>query len=292
MYNKEIKTRFIEDQKVLTKKRYVTVFNKTAKYEEVLGKDCMFWDLIEVKDFYKSLEYTSVRQIKEVNFVLEAYVNWAAVNMLCENVNPYASLEFEDMAKLLANNPTVVITKEELYAAVDAIRNHGDKFIVLGLFEGICGEGYSELINADFEDISNGEIKLSSGRILPVSDKLTEIARIASETYEYTSGGGKVIPLNGKGILKTANNSFGVRMVANVVIQHFDLIREEGILPRIIKPKNIMESGRLDFIKQEMERTHLPFKEAALSSKDKHFYIYGPWRSFREFNEKYVKVTS
>lgn len=292
MYNKEIKTRFIDDQKVLTKKRYITVFNKTAKYEERLDKDCMFWDLTEVKDFFKSLEYTSVRQIKEVNFVLEAYVNWAAVNMLCENVNPYANLEFEDMAKLLANNPKVVITREELYTAVNIIRNYEDKFIVLGLFEGICGDGYSELINANFDDISEGKIHLSSGRVLPISDKLTEIASIASETYEYISGGGKAIQLNGSGILKTASNSYGTRMVPNVVIQHFDLIREEGILPRIIKPKNIMESGRLDFIKQEMDRTHLPFKEAALSSKDRHFYIYGPWRSFREFNEKYVKVTS
>lgn len=292
MYNKEIKTRFINSLTVLTKTRYVTVFNKTEKYEEELGKDCMIWDLEEVKAFFKSLKYTSVRQIKEVSLVLEAYVNWASAEMLCENVNPYAMLEFEDIAKLLVNDPEVVITKDELYDAVDAIRNYGDKFIVLGLFEGICGEKYCELSGANYEDISGVEMKLCSGRVIPVSQKLTEIARIAAETYEYTTIGGKTLTLNGNGILKTANNSAGTRMVANVVIQHFDLVREEGILPRIIKPKNIIESGRLDFIKQEMEKTHLPLKEAAMRSKERHFYIYGPWRSFREFNEKYVKVTS
>ena len=292
MYNKEIKARFIESLTVLTKTRYVTVFNKTEKYEKKLDKDCMIWDLEEVKAFFKSLKYTSVRQIKEVSLVLEAYVNWASTERLCENVNPYAMLEFEDIAKLLVNDPDVVITKDELYAAVDAIRNYGDKFIVLGLFEGICGERYCELSMANYEDISNGEMKLYSGRVIPVSQKLAKISRIASETYEYTTIGGKTIPINGNGILKTANNSAGTRMVPNVVVQHFDLIREEGILPRVIKPKNIMESGRLDFIKQEMEKTHLPLKEAAMRSKERHFYIYGPWRSFREFNEKYVKVTS
>lgn len=41
MYNKETKARFINSLTVLTKTRYVTVFNKTEKYEKELDKDCM-----------------------------------------------------------------------------------------------------------------------------------------------------------------------------------------------------------------------------------------------------------
>lgn len=79
--------------------------------------------------------------------------------------------------EILVDNKIRYFTKEEMQDICDLFINPQDKFIVYGMFMGILGKAYSDLLNLTVNDIDmdNKIIKTPSGKIIEMDEYLLDI---------------------------------------------------------------------------------------------------------------------
>lgn len=283
MYNEERKKRYIkikEDAVTLPYRSLELLFEKTEPFEEKNGRDVCEWTTQEIMEYYKYRDAYSLSSLVVCNSNLTQYTNWCLTETLVpDGQNHYQEIR-PDMLESCVNKEflsKLIISREDIVRIIDELSNYTDRYMMLAFFEGICGIRYSEMVNAIIDDIDGDMISLCSGRAIPISDKLKEIAEFAAaeESYQTYGPSGKCIKysdLNPSGAIfkvvkknrPIADDSSMVQIVCRRFVKAVDYLG----LPKRMTIKNMILSGKINFIKEIMEREGKSIEEVIVDNRD------------------------
>ena len=271
MFNEERKMRFIEEREeevVLPASYLSTQFNKIEKMENEFDKDLCNFTAYEIIEYYKMLNITSIESLAVMNSQFSLYTNWCLKqNLVKDNQNHFLEINYdilgECMNKALFNMR--MVSRETILGWIDMLVNPRDQFIILALYEGIRGKENCELVQLKPEDVKGNIVTLCTGRQIKISDQLAKIIKQCIATDEYYGGGGRSFPLIENGyVIKDYNN------VKDDVNSYQQGKRIYNSISRTIKAvdkkyivtaNSIVESGKLDMIKNRSEELGMTPKE-------------------------------
>lgn len=287
LYNEEIKLRFISERnrEVILPENYLErQFRKISDMERELNKDLSNFTFYEIIEYYKLLNIPSLDSLSVMNSQFSLYTQWCLQeNLVKDNQNHFLEITMETMKscinKALFNMK--IVSKDIILNWVEQLPNPKDQFVLLGLFEGIKGKDFCELLKLRPEDINNNIAKICTGREIKISDKLCSIIDdCVSETkyYSITGNNTKVMTLIDRGyIIKDYPNarndvsefSAGRKIYNSImrILNYFDV--------GYMTANSIYESGKLYMINQRA-------KELRISAKE---YIYLDY--IKEVEKKY-----
>lgn len=280
-------------------KSLANMFEKTSEAEERLGKDLCDFSAKEILDCYKSMKSKSLETLLKINIQFQAYA------MECSGDNKeFRSITYEQLMECLEPVDDY-LTRKELLAKIKSLENSGDKFIVLALFEGICGSmmEYLSVFTADNLHKTKGNTFVFNvgGEIIEykVSKELYQFAKDAINEYEYYSDSRALTYNKGdKRALKAMNNAY------SELGQESKVGRYHNLANRLLKIKNklklnivsrngLLENGRLDLIKDLMIQQKIDNPREVILNKDNRKIIeerYGQLQSVKRFLLKYEDV--
>ena len=283
MYNSERKQRFLEEEKLYNESTVLRVFKRAEIIEENEQKDICEWSASTILSFLKYLNTGSTNTLVVIRSLMTRYTQWCLQNNLTETGQNNWQVVTQDLLLECVNkNKNVVLTRREVLDICNQQLNTGDKFILLGLFEGICsyGKEWEEVANARLSDINldTNVITLCTGRQLKISDELKNYAIEASKeefihtaTKEY-----KVSPTEPSDlIVKTKNrknaDDASYRKGIRCFIRVNKMLKDEGI---VATAANIENSGKIEFVNERAS-------EADMTAED--------WLSIKENEEEFIR---
>ena len=196
MYNEERKREYIQIAKKNNVQLEVALnarFNETAPMEEKLGKDLCEWTVPEILNYYKSLVSRSLETLIVMHSGFNQYAKWCLANLFMEDSQNH----FDEIDREILNSECVnkgyldygIVTRQELLNLLrnKEIANVSEKFLLLAIFEGVGGKGFSDFLELTMDDFTGNKLNLP-GRVITVSEELKNLAQKSSETYEYNQG--------------------------------------------------------------------------------------------------------
>lgn len=145
LYNSESKKEFIEQYSSLDSRLTLYwQFLKVAPFEREKGKDMSEMTDMEIKEMLEGAECSTLSSaINHIN-TYKRYIETVSDS----DTSPfYTFSSFTELAsEVVANYKNKRYTREELMFMIDELANDTDKALLLALFEGIKGKGFSELL--------------------------------------------------------------------------------------------------------------------------------------------------
>lgn len=268
MYNECQKSRYLN----FLKKRnsgsinmYDWLFNKIEEFELKLGKDIYDFTFEEVIYMYKMFNLRELSTLNTINTMLAQYTKWAISEGLVKiNQNVMSLISVDQLTEYLnkAALNLKIISREELLQIIKDLENPRDQFILLALFEFGKGENFYDIVFAKTEAINSQEstMTLYSGRTVKVSRELIHYALDSDETDTYTrtfdDGSVRSYQLYNNGtIIKTMKITEDKnRLASNTYVSATKRLKEAGTN---LSVKNIIESGEIYFIKEDMNKLNI-----------------------------------
>lgn len=268
MYNEERKQEYIRiaKQKNAQLDMILTArFNETAPIEERLGKDLCEWTVPEILNYYKSVVSRSLETLIVMHSHFNQYAKWCLSNLFMEDSQNH----FDEIDREILNAECVnrgyldncIVTRETLLHLLNTkpIVNTYEKFLVLGIFEGIGGKGFSDFLNLTMDDFDGNTVKLPN-RTITVSPELVALAKKSSETYEYRQS-----PLVRWQREFDANDNRIIKAIEGSNLNPSETTFRHRIKVRLLKMISdynepafnntmLFESGRLEMIRKFMEQ--------------------------------------
>lgn len=283
MYNEKRKTQFLNEKRESAKtgNNLENVFRLSEARETLYEEDLCDWNSDRIIEFYKYYSTGSISSLVVINTALREYTTWCMENGLVkDNQNHFGEISTEALAKCLDFEKVKqgIFTREELLKEIKGLPNYTDRFVILGLFEGIPNAD-GILTKIRLSDVTGNTLSLSNGKTLHISDELRHIMIQADEETGYVSMSRteRVYPYNDEDtILKQTAIS---RLNKNSTLLVGSRVRKSMtyIGRNYITIKNIIESGRLNFIKETSEKYGISPEEAIKKNpyKNMHEEIYG-----------------
>ena len=302
MYNKKQKTEYINYRQskmngtdiASVLKRY---FAKTEMFEEKLNKDLYAFNTDEILLLYKSFNSTSLETLMYINSQFQIY----AVEQN-GNDDAFRQITYEQLKQCVIWESDY-ITRSELLEKINTLKNSGDKFIVLALYEGICGNmmKYLSMFSEDNIADNNTFIFKTNNNIkkFKVSDELYRIAKQAVNDYEYHSDSRSLnFNKNDKRALKIMNNANYSPGSENDIARYHNLANRLLRIKRelnlnFINRTGLLENGRLNLIKEIMIQQNISNPREAILDKNSKQHIeelYGEFQSVKRFLLKYENI--
>lgn len=301
MYNAELKNQYIKQSKtrnINIEMGVIPMFNKAEKMEIALQKDLKDFTVSEIIDFYNMCCTSSLESLMMINSHFKQYTAYClARSLVKDNQNHYSEITSELLSTCLNYGLTKakIITREELESLMSELHNPSDKFILLALFEGICGEEMSELVEIRKEDITGNEIQLASDRILEISKELKSLAYESADEYVYYAykKDGDI-----KELYYAKDDPYVIKRMYNADVEASSKIKRQRLYSKVMRikeylgssaigKKQLMESGRIDMIKQLMKEQNLPVFECIQRNRFEIEYRYGILTSISRYLLKY-----
>lgn len=190
MYNQDRKNQYILEIGSGNLAPITTYFNSCEPIEEALGKDISCFNTKEIVGFYKSLSTPSRYYLSTINSQLSQYTSWCQNNgFLPDKQNHFNEISLsmleECINRALLEDKYVSWTRLEKILKSNQFVNPSSNFLVLALFEGICGKEYEEIRQLEPKDFDGKELILSDTRHFKVSDYLKDLARQSAQEYVY-----------------------------------------------------------------------------------------------------------
>lgn len=269
MYNEKRKTEYIQYAAKIDKmqERIMTLqFKRTCVNEKRLKKDVCDWNANEIIDYYQSLVLYSLESLLVLHSHFLRYAAWCLDHTLIKDSQNH----FEEIDRHILNSKCVntsylkqgIVTRDQLLGILETggfVRNPYEKFIVLGMFEGVGGRGLLDFKDLSMDSIEGNKIKLI-GRELEISDELIRYAKIASSEYKYQSYGDitknaygsfdeedKRIVKRKEGCKELGDTGFTHRMVVNL-----ERIKANNNDLPCFSQSMLFQSGRLAMIRKFM----------------------------------------
>ena len=298
MYNEERKREFlaIKSEKAITGGNLERGFKDAEKFEERKGKDLCDWNSKDILEFYKYIGTENVQSLIVLHNAFLEYTKWCMVNGLVkDNQNHFEEVGNQDLCECvdLYRLNKRIISREELLDAINGLPNYCDKFIFLGLFEGIPAKG-DVLVNVKLSDLNGYILHLSNGNDLKISDELVHIMHQANEekSYQSLSGRHEYDYLPKETIIRSLDPTKLRGSTVNPTLLVGSRLRKcSKFMGYDFTMKNLVESGRIHYIKKLMEEYNITMEEAVGEPKYRqmHEKIFGHIQSLTVYLKTFGK---
>lgn len=281
-YNENIKERFLDTMDSDLIKTFSTLlFRKSKDTEEIMGKDIYEMSEDELGEVLSGLSCSTANAVYGNVIKMEEYITWAIENGLRRNnLNPLNSIDKKEWSKnFVATYKNNYFTREKIENMLDELANDTDKAILLALFEGIKGKGFSELFNLKPDDITEKDgvywvsLKNDNGteRDLQISELLAQTLMNAHRQPEYFNKNGENRE-NGKHATSPFEDSPYIfkkalrgtkkdeRLTFTFITRKFLLFKQVFELPHL-KAKHITDSGIMYYANELQRNGELSTKE-------------------------------
>ena len=275
-FNEEIKQQFIDtlDLTQYPNRYWDNLFNALAPHEELLEKDLYNFTKKQIVTTYKMLNYVSYETLMVAHINLKKYILWAlSQNLVLDGQDHFEEISNTELFGCVnqLQLQQSIVTREDVVSSVRRLENYQDRFIILGLFEGIKGDKFSDLTMAKMSDIdqSNLTMKLNSGRAISISPDLLNMAENASvQTSYYVTGKDSITreqKIYGDGIIKVLQYRYdrgftqaNERQVYHVLMKSIDDFGWSGR----VSTTSLHTSGMIHMVNQLAEEYGVTGEEA------------------------------
>lgn len=303
MYKEVQKEEFISyylRSRVIKENTPRTLFEFTEQFEEVCNKDVSVFSKEEILDMLSAKRYRSVYSVHNAVVLLKHYTEYVKYSgqeiVLC---NHYKEINKEEMQSCLNQDvvDNLILSRQEISDIQNDMLNDTDRAILECLFTGIAGNHLTDLTSLNVKSLNKkGKmLRLSSGVVIPISQRLCELLDAAFEETEMISYGEtkRVSKMSGVGSLykektnayKVANDERKFRWVLRRVV----IWREYFDIP-FLTMKSISLSGLVHAIQYGMEETQLPLRDYLKSDYGKQLAVVWGFKAFDYVNVMYEKV--
>ncbi|MGE7092071.1 hypothetical protein ACQKII_11585 [Lysinibacillus sp. NPDC048646] len=159
VFNKDIKEWYLKslDVKDNSLTTYLSLFNKATMIENQKNKDIFDMNKVELEELFYSLKSPSPQPISASIGFISRYIDWAIMNGYTENRSQRlpSIIDIEYCSRFIYKASIVRYTREQLITYMRLFDDQRHAVFLLCLFEGIKGEGYSEILNLKMNDLSN-----------------------------------------------------------------------------------------------------------------------------------------
>lgn len=298
MYNPERKQAFLEQkkQKASISRNLETCFIQAEYFEKLYNRDIAAWNSTEIIDYYKWMNTTKIQTLIQLHTSLREYAAWNVLNGLNpDNQNHFDEINSETLCKCIdvSRLKQIIINRNELLDKIACLPNFADKYLVLAPFEGI-GMRNDELVNARASDL-NGNVIIINRNEFEVSDELAYFIRktldedtyvsLANDSIEY-----QYYPCDTiiKPILRYGTTNH-VSMNPKIMIQtRLKMIISYTGLTKNTTVKSLMESGRLDMIRNIISKYNISLDDALSSPYiEMHEKLYGKIQNKSTYKSTY-----
>lgn len=230
-------------------------------------------NLEELESVMYSLAASTADSVYNNTHRIEDYYIWAVENGLRRtNIIPLDGLnKYEWGKRFVSNYKNKSYTREEVLGMCDELYNYYDKAILLALFEGIKGKGYSELLNlkpGDIKETKDGyEAHLEDGdgetRTISISEELYHYLKKSDSADTYYPNNGKmelsVIPTPMKYqdspyIFKKINRGVKTGNLSSTFINRKFVMFKDLFGASFLRPAHIEVSGMMHMINELREK--------------------------------------
>lgn len=206
-YNSAVKERYLKNQSQAARISYGRVLKRASSIEAKLGRDLYDFNLGEIKQVLLLLKSTKMTTIIATGIIIQNYIRWAIEQDLrVDNINPLDAVSSDEFYKqFLDTSEPSLFHHDNIMKWVKNCINHQDKLAILGIFEGVYGRQYSELLTLKMErvrqitsDSISYEVELynetsegnKESRIIPITNELYNIMRTANnEKVNFKNNG-------------------------------------------------------------------------------------------------------
>ncbi|MVP00811.1 hypothetical protein [Paenibacillus lutrae] len=203
-FNEYQKVRYLNTLPTKSRGQAERILSRAKALEIQFQTDLYNFNLDQVEKLFHYMNPSTLTSSKSNFYVVQNYIRWAikqdlrvGSNGSPQNINPLDLLNTSLYHKnFIDQTKQVLFTKEEVYSMIDRCMNAQDAFPVIGLFEGISGNGYDELLNLNKESLlkDNGLLLHDGGdeRFIKVSDKCMGIINEALNQQIYYKKNGNL----------------------------------------------------------------------------------------------------
>ena len=266
MFNANVKQKFIEmrtRETVHPEEFYYRIFEMAGSFEKEYNRDISAFNKSQILGFYKFLNFSTAQTYRNINSILNMYTQFCFDIGLLENgQNHYSFIDTNDFnscvnSKYLKN---MLITEEDMRFFLNDLYNSRDQFLILSLFEFGTSKKYKDIVTIKISDIDEeSEILHLDGRVVKVSKQWINIAHEADECLEYklyndSKHHEKIDLMPSEYIYKESIRARKVEddLARTKRMAHgFLTLRDYLGMPREIKMKNIITSGKIATIRRE-----------------------------------------
>jgi integrase len=259
LYNESIKKEYLKHIPENTRDVYKYALCRSYDTEDVVGKDLFEFTTEEIKDALINADHSTFNSLKLTLHVFEDYINWAIkAGKTHSNINPALSIKNDELKTYLSKKK-ILFSRFEIQDMQIKMVNAQDKVILQLLFEGVNGQGLSEILNLTQSDVdwSNQKLNLKDDkygkRSIKVSERCLTLIKEAIDQTRYQNKNGTSLGNNPE--LPLIKNNYILR-TATTRVQNYKKADKHLIYRRIsmiadffgykyLTAKNIEKSGMI-----------------------------------------------
>ena len=193
MYDETRKQRYIEEKEkdvTLSPGFLSHLFETIGDYEAELDTDACNFTTEIIIQYYKINNFISFSFLTLINSALKQYTQWCIKEGLSNDYQNYYDEISSEIIVSCLNKIRIeksIITRKQILNWVTMFDNYQDRFLLLGLYEGIKGKDFCELANVKKSDIclEDNTIEIYRRGRLKFSRDLCIIGVEASEADYY-----------------------------------------------------------------------------------------------------------
>lgn len=271
MLNKELKNEFTEE----TYQGSVTKANVKAKFassigvaEDKLNKDLYEFSKEEIIQFLRDPESGIFSTLVAALPIMRKYAQYIEKKLGVRNEYLIATLDIPELRRVAEEKidyeNSLAVTRDEILAVCEMLKNPRDKAVILGIYEGIAGQKLNDFLEIRPEDVQDNYIYLISRDIrFPASPQLIQYFRDAmrEERYEYlaTEKSRSLELVDGdKMALKTPKSIDPHRALRSSITRAANL----SWLGQEMTLTNLKYSGMAHKVIEEMDKSQISLKRA------------------------------
>ena len=243
-FNSDLKKEFIDFYNKTEDCAWNSIFLRTKPMEEMLEMDCCNFTYSQIEELYLSFRSTSAGTLAVKNSLLINYTDFCIdKGFSVDNINHYREFTREKLETLIDNKKAQYnfLSENDINEIVDILDLNRDKFLILGLYNGICGKDYYDIITISKNDLLGKDTILlpSTKEKMKIPNKLYNIMVQASEDYEVKTRDGRVRKFYGDNIYKAGGSGEVSKTAINRRIQKLKYLLKRPSLGY----KSIIQSG-------------------------------------------------
>ncbi|MFS0643762.1 hypothetical protein [Siminovitchia sp. 179-K 8D1 HS] len=187
LFNAEIKQKYLDTiENEGTKTTIYFQLLNAKSTEEQLEKDLYEMNIDEIALVMYDISCSTLTSVTNHLFCYNSYITWAIKEGFTKGSSNFSVLESKDFyewgKQFVATYKTRIFTREKVLKMTNELVNYTDRALILALFEGISGSGFSEILNLKTSDLRQDESKYFAH--LYDSDGTEREIEISKELYE------------------------------------------------------------------------------------------------------------